>query len=100
MVNFIDLDQDKISFTFDRKRKNELFLVIDRLKVSPGSRHRLFEAVENAVRISEGKLVIAKESRDVSFNLAFSVESTGKSYPEITPHTFAFNTPEGCVLTA
>ena len=33
---------------FDRKRKNELFLVIDRLKVNPTIHHRLFEAVENA----------------------------------------------------
>ncbi len=32
------------------------------------------------------------------FNFAFAVESTGKSYPEITPHTFAFNTAEGMCL--
>jgi excinuclease ABC subunit A len=88
---YFDLDQEDLPGKFDRKRKNELFLVIDRLKVNPGSRHRLFEAVENAVRISERKLVITKESGDIPFNLAFSDESTGKSYPEITPHTFAFN---------
>ncbi|MFI5343119.1 MAG: excinuclease ABC subunit UvrA, partial [Chlamydiales bacterium] len=39
-----------------------------------------------------------KEEKDISFNLAFAVESTGKSYPEITPHTFAFNTAEGMCL--
>lgn len=88
---YFDLDQEDLLSKFDRKRKNELLLVIDRLKVNPSSRHRLFEAVENAARISEGKLVIAKDSGDVSFNLAFSDESTGKSYQEITPHTFAFN---------
>lgn len=88
---YFDLDQEDLLSKFDRKRKNELLLVIDRLKVNPSSRHRLFEAVENATRISEGKLVIAKDSGDVSFNLAFSDESTGKSYQEITPHTFAFN---------
>ncbi len=32
------------------------------------------------------------------FNLSFAVESTGKSYPEITPHTFAFNNAEGMCL--
>lgn len=88
---FYDLDTENLNAKFDRKRKNELLLVIDRLKVNAASRHRLFEAVENAVRISEGKLVIAKDSGDVDFNLSFSDESTGKSYPEITPHTFAFN---------
>ena len=95
---YFDLDQEGLPSKFDRKRKNELLLVIDRLKVNPGSRHRLFEAVENAVRISEGKLVIAKDSGDAAFNLAFSDESTGKSYPEITPHTFAFNNALGMCI--
>ena len=92
---YFDLDQEAERIEFDRKRKNELFLIIDRLKVNPSIRHRLFEAVENASEISKGKLVVAREGSDVPFNLAFAVESTGKSFPEITPHTFAFNTAEG-----
>lgn len=80
---------------FDRKRKNELFLVIDRLKADPSMHSRLFEAVENAASIGNGKLTIMQEEEDIHFNLAFSVESTGKSYREITPQSFAFNTPEG-----
>lgn len=88
---YFDLDNESLSTQFDRKRKNEILLVIDRLKVNKTSRHRLFEAIENASQISEGKLLIAKENEDIAFNLAFSDESTGKAYPEITPHTFAFN---------
>ncbi len=71
-------------------------LVIDRLKVNPTIKNRLFEAVENASHQSGGKMVVLRENlQDVLFNLAFAVESTGKSYPEITPHTFAFNNAEG-----
>lgn len=92
---YYDIDQEANAILFDRKRKNELFLVVDRLKVNATIRHRLFEAVENAAHISNGKIVIAREKEDVLFNLSFAVESTGKSYPEITPHTFAFNTVEG-----
>ncbi|MBA3815490.1 MAG: excinuclease ABC subunit UvrA [Parachlamydiaceae bacterium] len=95
---YYDLDMLDIASKFDRKRKNELFLVVDRLKVSPVIQHRLFEAVENAARLGENKLVIAFEKTDVLFNLAFAVESTGKSYKEITPHTFAFNTAEGMCM--
>ncbi len=80
---------------FDRKRKNELFLVVDRLKVDPSAASRLFESFEVAEVMGKGKIVIAREAQDVFFNLAFAVEKTGVSYPEITPHTFAFNTPEG-----
>ncbi|MGA8165403.1 MAG: excinuclease ABC subunit UvrA [Waddliaceae bacterium] len=87
------LDQENLPF--DRKRKNALFLVIDRLVVKSTIRHRLFEAVENAASIGGNKLVIVRGSSDVLFNLSFAVESTGKSYPEITHHTFAFNSAEG-----
>ena len=92
---YYDLDTEADAIAFDKKRKNELYLVIDRLKVNPTIHHRLFEAVENAALIGDGKLIVVREDKDVLFNLAFSVESTGKSYAEITPHTFAFNTAEG-----
>lgn len=95
---FYDLDQDLKAIEFDRKRKNELFLVIDRLKINATIRHRLSEAVENATKFGNGKMSVAREQGDVQFNLSFGVESTGKSYPEITPHTFAFNTAQGMCL--
>jgi len=94
---FYDLDQET-DIPFDRKRKNELLLVIDRLKINPSIKHRLFEAVENASEIGNRKIVVMRESIDIFFNLAFAVESTGKSYPEITPHTFSFNSAEGMCL--
>lgn len=95
--SFFDLDQEE-PIPYDRKRKNELFLVIDRLKITPNIHHRLFEAIENAAEIGNQKLLIIKGDADIHFNLSFSVESTGKSYPEITPHTFAFNTSEGMCI--
>ncbi len=90
-----DLDDEDQQIPFDRKRKNVLQLVVDRLKVNPAAGHRLFEAVENASHYGQGKLIVLKEDEEVLFNLSFAVESTGKSYPEITPHTFAFNVAEG-----
>lgn len=93
---FFDLDQVLEKVVFDRKRKNELLLVVDRLKVNPTIKNRLLEAIENAASISGGKIIVLRENQqDILFNLAFAVESTGKSYPEITPHTFAFNNAEG-----
>ena len=95
---YYDLDAENLSTLYDRKRKNELYLVVDRLKVAATSRQRLFEAVENAARFGDGKLAIARDDHDVPFNLAFSVESTGQSYPEITHHTFAFNNAAGMCM--
>lgn len=81
--------------SFDHKRKNELYLVIDRLKSDPSAKSRLYEAVENASAFGEGKLTVMLEEKEIPFNLSFAVASTGRSYREITPHTFAFNTQEG-----
>lgn len=94
---FYSLEQDgeETHIPFDKKRKNTLYLVMDRLKSDPSSKGRLHEAVEKATAIGKGKLAILDGEKEILFNLAFSVESTGKAYPEITPHTFAFNTAEG-----
>ena len=92
---YYELDQE---IPFDKQRKNELFLVIDRLLIEAKDRKRLFDAVDKASSLSGGTLVAALEDKDLFFNLAFAVASTGKSYPLITPHTFSFNTESGMCL--
>lgn len=92
---FLDLDQE---IAYDRKRKNELFLVIDRLQINDSVKGRLFEAIENAAKLGNQKITIVKEDKDISFNLSFTAVSSGKSFPEITPHTFAFNKADGMCL--
>ena len=95
---YYDIDSEEIAKNFDKKRKNELCLVVDRLKIAPDIRNRLLEAIENASHIGNDKLIAVHEDSDIFFNLSFSVASTGKSYPEITPKTFAFNNAEGMCI--
>jgi excinuclease ABC subunit A len=83
---------------FEKFRKNELYLVIDRMHVDPKSKKRLYEAVEKATQLSDGICLVAREEEDLFFNLDFAVEKTGKSYPPITPHTFSFNSESGMCL--
>jgi len=87
-----ELDQ---TIPYDKKRKHQIELVIDRLKIGPNLRGRVAEAIENGADIGGGSLIAVINGKDQLFNLTFSVPSTGKSYPEITPKTFAFNTAEG-----
>ncbi len=93
---FFDLDPG-LTPTFDRKRKNELYLVIDRLNAERAAivfRSRRKRRTHRRRTSCSSR----KDQGDVFFNLAFAAESTGKSYPEITPHTFAFNNAEGMCL--
>lgn len=93
---FYEIDEP---IPFDRKRKNAVSLVVDRLRVAPEQNLRLKEAIENAIRFSGSTLMILREEgQEVFFNLAFAEESTGKSYPPLTPHTFSFNSAEGMCL--
>jgi excinuclease ABC subunit A len=88
--------EDKI--VFHKNLKNELLLVIDRLIVQEKIETRVLEALETASKISGGMLLVAKEEEDLFFNLSFACESTGKSYPPITPQTFSFNSEQGMCL--
>ena len=83
---------------YEKNRKNELYLVIDRLIVDAKSMSRLYESIEKAVQRSDGIVIIAREKEDLYFNLAFSAEKSGKSYPPITPQTFSFNAESGMCL--
>jgi excinuclease ABC subunit A len=83
---------------FDKQKKNELFLVIDRLMIKPDTEKRLFDAIDQAVTLSGGTLIAALDKEDLFFNLAFADPTTGKSYPAIGPHSFSFNTQQGMCL--
>jgi len=80
---------------FDKRRKNEAMLVVDRLMVSEKSKKRIYDAIDTAAKMAGGTLVTHIDGKDTFYNLAFAVPSTGKSYPQITPHTFQFNTQSG-----
>ncbi len=89
---YYELDQE---IPLQAGRKNELFLVIDRLVIQKNLEKRLLEAIGKAVEIGKGMLVIAREKEDLFYNLSFAVEKTGKSYPPILPQTFSFNDERG-----
>lgn len=84
---------------YERGRKNKLYIVVDRLKLSKDVKTRLLEAVECAASLSKGTLAVIYDNNgkreELFFNLSFAVVSTGKSYPPLTPKSFAFNTEEG-----
>ncbi len=70
------VDGEVISLNDDlklrRHHKHNIEVVIDRLVASPSSRSRLAEAVEQALKLADGRLICAKESRETS------VEGSGK----------------------
>ncbi|MEN9344078.1 MAG: uvrABC system protein [Chlamydiota bacterium] len=89
---YYELDQE---IPFDKQMKNALFLVIDRFFISKDQDKRILSAIDQATTLAKGTCVAALDGEDLFFNLSFTSIATGKSYPEITPHTFSFNTESG-----
>jgi excinuclease ABC subunit A len=78
----------------DKKRKHSIELVIDRLTVDAKNRGRLAEAVELGLREGGGVIRVDVEGREP---LTFSASRSccGRSYPELSPTSFSFNSPLG-----
>jgi excinuclease ABC subunit A len=70
--------------------------VVDRLTVKPGIRNRLADSLELAVALSGGRAMVEVEGEAPLFYSEKAVcLSCGTSYPEFTPASFSFNSPQG-----
>ena len=86
---------DKIP-ELDRYRRHSIDLVVDRLILRNDIDARLGEAVDNALELGEGSLIVQTgEGEDLTFGVTSSSQTTGLSLPEITPQIFSFNNPQG-----
>lgn len=81
----------------NKKLKHDIAVVIDRLVVKPDLGHRLVDAIETALRLSDGLLYA--ENPDTSeihtFSAKFACPVSGFTIDEIEPRLFSFNSPFG-----
>jgi excinuclease ABC subunit A len=78
----------------DKKKKHTILLVVDRITLRDSERVRLTEGIELALREGAGELRVVTSSGK---ELEFSEKRTccGRSFPELSPQTFSFNSPLG-----
>jgi excinuclease ABC subunit A len=95
------------SLQLDRRIKHNIEIVIDRLKNEPKIRPRLAEAVDHALNLAEGTIVIAVEREAEGEELAYdeillsahhACTHCNKSYEPPTPQLFSFNNPHGMCM--
>jgi excinuclease ABC subunit A len=81
----------------DKKFKHTIEVVVDRLRMKPDLRSRLFQSVETAVNLADGLVVIdlLDEERELTFSEKFACPEHGVSLPELQPRIFSFNSPHG-----
>jgi excinuclease ABC subunit A len=103
------VDGEVISLNDDlklrRHHKHNIEVVIDRLVAGPSSRSRLAEAVEQALKLADGRLICATEkerkaageltSIDRLYSANYACAESGMSYEPPSPQLFSFNSPLG-----
>ena len=90
-----DLSED---ITLDKNKKTNIQVVIDRIVIKQENYSRLFEAIENATKLSHGKVVIellGQDSKELVFSEQFACPECEFSLPELEPRIFSFNAPYG-----
>ena len=80
----------------DKRKRHNIEVVIDRLKVTADRRSRIAESVEAALRLAEGFVLIAPENRDeFMMTEKYACADCGIGMPDIEPRLFSFNSPFG-----
>ena len=87
----------------DRRSRHQVEIVVDRITVGPRKRSRIADSVEMAFDLGRGLLLAAQivEDRPESqwpierFSLDFACPQCGRSFEELSPHNFSFNSSLG-----
>jgi excinuclease ABC subunit A len=78
----------------ERYKKQDIEVVIDRLETA--DRSRLTEAVENALKKSEGLvLIVNEEGKESTYSSLMACPVCGLAFEELQPRMFSFNSPFG-----
>ncbi|NRB55707.1 MAG: excinuclease ABC subunit UvrA [Salinicola sp.] len=86
----------------DKKRKHDISVVVDRIKVRPDLQQRLAESFETALNLADGTAIIHfmdGEQEDLAFSSRFACPICGYSLSELEPRLFSFNNPAGACPT-
>ncbi len=93
----------------DRKLRHNIEVVVDRLSITPTVQTRLAEAVEQAIKIGDGSLIISADQpnrtpsaagwTDTIFSVEYACTHCGMSFEPPTPQLFSFNSPQGMCET-
>ncbi len=94
--DIINLD-DQV--TIHKSKFNNIDIVIDRLVMKEGIQTRLTDSVEHGLKLSEGYLVVIADDKEHFYSEKNYSFKSGKSFPDLEPRLFSFNSPLGACPT-
>lgn len=80
--------------TLEKNKKDNIDVIIDRIVLKEDIRSRLAESIEQAIKLSHGKVVIDYVGKkEVVYSENFACPYCDFSLPELEPRMFSFNAP-------
>ena len=91
----------------DRQMRHNIEVVIDRLSINAANKARLAEAVELALRVGDGNLIMAPEDEgeddksagQLQLSAHYACTHCNLSFEPPSPQMFSFNSPQGMCLS-
>ena len=80
----------------EKNKKHVIEVIIDRLIMKDGIRSRLYESIETASKLADGKVIIDVIGSDqIIMSEKYACPDCDFSIPELEPRLFSFNAPYG-----
>lgn len=84
------------NITLDKNKKDNIEVVIDRLIIKDDIRSRLYEALEVATKIADGKVIVdVIDGKEIILSESYACPYCDFSLEELEPRLFSFNAPYG-----
>ena len=88
-------DLDSELPTLDKNKKHNIDAIIDRMKIKADSRARLYDSIEAACKLSDGRCIINVDGKELVFSEHLACPECEFSIPKLEPTLFSFNSPQG-----
>jgi len=80
----------------DKNKRHNIEVIIDRLIIKDSIRSRLYESIESATKLSNGKVIIdVVNKEEFMMSEKYACPDCDFSLPELEPNMFSFNAPFG-----
>ena len=80
----------------EKNKKSNILVIVDRVVVRNEDRSRIFNSIETATKLSDGKVVInIIGDKEIIMSEHYACEYCDFSLPELEPRLFSFNAPYG-----
>ena len=79
----------------EKNKRHDIDVVIDRIVKTDESRSRVYDSIETALNLADGRAIVLNGEEELDFSTHFSCHICGFTVPKLEPRLFSFNAPIG-----